>query len=696
MRLIGRPRRRYIVLGAAILIFVASIGATVSRLYTVDTDFAEDFGENLVWSMAQNESELLRLMDAIGRQGEGAADAGTEELQSRFDLLWSRLNLLREGVLASYLRAVAGAAQTVDAALMVLARLEPQILALHPGEAEVARTLKAELAKLLPDLHQATVATSHGEIARLTERSGELHQSLFTALGLLVGLVLSAGMLVVLLMSELRIGRALAFQAAGAETNARRSEQRFRDVVEAGSDWVWETDAEDRFTFLSGGLRDLSGEDPKRILGRKRVELRLADDRDDSNWAWYASLVERRQPFRAFEFPYGDASGGRHWARVHGRPVFDAENRFIGYRGTGRDITAERAASLAIAESRELLRAVIDAVPAIINVKDRASRYVLMNRFQGEVYGVDPEAAIGMVSADFTGIEYGGGSSRFDREVIESGRALPFRERDFVDKDGRRRTWWTAKQPLKDASGEVHHIVTVALDITELKETERARLNLARYISPNLVDLLAAKDEPIGQARRQDVAVMFVDMVGFTRLSARETPERTMELLRDLHARLTEIVLARGGTLEKFLGDGLMATFGTPASSGRDASQALDCAVGMVSAVAKWNVDRVAAGKRPLEISIGAHFGPVILGDIGTDRRLEYAVVGDTVNIASRLEAMSRRLASPVVVSRTLIEAALAEASMSPNCVSAFAPAAAQSIDGHEEKFEIFVLVPAG
>ena len=93
MRPIGRPRRRYVVLGAAILIFVASLGATVSRLYTVDTDFAQDFGENLVWSMAQNESELLRLMDAIGRQGEGVAGAGTEELQNRFDLLWSRLSL---------------------------------------------------------------------------------------------------------------------------------------------------------------------------------------------------------------------------------------------------------------------------------------------------------------------------------------------------------------------------------------------------------------------------------------------------------------------------------------------------------------------------------------------------------------------------------------------------------------------------
>jgi PAS domain S-box-containing protein len=693
---VRRSRGRYLALAVAIAIFVASLGATVSRLYTIDTDVAEDFGESLVWSMAQNESELLRLMDALRGYGDGEPGATSEELQNRFDLLWSRLSLLREGGLAERLRAIPGAVQPVEAALMTLARLEPQILALPPGDAAGSRTLRAELARLLPELHRATLAASQGEIARLTARSDELHQALLMALGLLVGLVLSAGMLVALLMSELRLGRALTLKAGSAEAEARKSEQRFRDVVEAGSDWVWETDADDRFVFLSGRLRQLSGEEPKRVLGRQRQELRLPDDRDDANWAWYASVIERRQPYRDFEFLYGDAGEERRWARVHGRPVFDAENRFMGYRGTGRDITAERAASAAIAESRELLRAVIDAVPAIVNVKDRASRYILMNRFQGEVYGVDPAAAVGKVSADFTGADYGGWSLTFDREVVETGSALPFREREFVGRDGRRRVWWTAKRPLKDAAGEVRYIVTVALDITELKATERARVNLARYISPNLVDLLAAKDEPIGQVRRQEVAVVFADLVGFTRLSARETPERTMSLLRDLHARLTEVVLAHGGTLEKFLGDGLMATFGTPASSGHDAGNALRCTVAMIDALAQWNQARVSAGEQRLGIGIGGHFGPVILGDIGTDRRLEYAVVGDTVNIASRLEAMTRRLGSPAVVSRALVEAALSEPGAPPACLKAFAPSAAQVVDGHDEKIEVFVFDPAG
>ncbi|MBX6369215.1 MAG: PAS domain S-box protein [Rhodospirillales bacterium] len=688
MKAAAVPRRRFVALGAAIVIFIVSLAATATRLYTVETDVAREFGENLVWSVAQNETELLRFTETLRRYGEGESTAG--ELQRRFDLLWSRLSVPREGEMNTWLRAVPEAWSIIDRVLVELARIEPRVEALAPGDAEEAKAIAAELHALLPDLHDATLATSHAEIARLTAWSRSREQALITALFLLLGLVVSAGMLVALLLAELRSRRVLVATAEAAEAAARESEQRLRDMIEAATDWVWETDAENRFVFLSGRLRELSGEDPKRLIGRTREELRLPDDDDEANWTWYRTLMQRREPFHDFEFPYADVAGKRRWARIHGRPIYDAEGRFAGYRGTGRDITTERAATAAIAESRALLRAVIDAVPAIINVKDRDARYVLMNRFQGEMYGVDPDAAIGKTSADFTG-SYGGQSREFDQEVIDTGRALPFRERKFVDAKGGRRVWWTAKTPLKDAAGVVRHIVTVALDITELKAAERARTNLARYFSPNLVELLIAKDEPIGQVRRQEVAVVFADLVDFTRLSARETPERTMMLLRDLHARLTDVVLSHGGTLEKFLGDGLMATFGTPVRGPRDASNALECTVGMIEAILSWNSQRIAAGEAPLRIGIGAHFGPVILGDVGTDRRLEYAVVGDTVNVANRLEEMTRRLGAAAVVSRALVEAARGEPTPSPR-LEMFQPAAAQVIEGHDEKLEVFVL----
>jgi adenylate cyclase len=111
----------------------------------------------------------------------------------------------------------------------------------------------------------------------------------------------------------------------------------------------------------------------------------------------------------------------------------------------------------------------------------------------------------------------------------------------------------------------------------------------------------------------------------------------------------------------------------------------------MIEAVIAWNSQRVAGGEAPLRIGIGAHFGPVILGDVGTDRRLEYAVVGDTVNVASRLEGMTRRLGAAAVISRALVEAALAEGEPAFD-TDLLQPAGEQRIEGRDEPIEVSVI----
>src|SRR4030095_13894923 len=100
---------------------------------------------------------------------------------------------------------------------------------------------------------------------------------------------------------------------------------------------------------------------------------------------------------------------------------------------TPTDVSEIKGRERELRRSRRLLRAVIDAVPAIVNVKDLDSRYVLMNHFQGELYGVEPDAARGRTSEEFTGTIYGGGSRAMDEAVIRSGESLPWTERDFVD-----------------------------------------------------------------------------------------------------------------------------------------------------------------------------------------------------------------------------------------------------------------------
>ncbi len=185
----------------------------------------------------------------------------------------------------------------------------------------------------------------------------------------------------------------------------------------------------------------------------------------------------------------------------------------------------------------------------------------------------------------------------------------------------------------------------------------RARSNLARYFPPNMVEQLADVDNPFSNVRSQSVAVLFADIVGFTNMAEQVTPHEIVEMLRAYHRRTERLVFENNGTLDKFLGDGVMATFGTPTESPSDAGNALACARDLIAEVDEWNGLREAAGYPAVRLSIGVHYGTVVRGDIGTERRLEYAVIGDTVNVASRLEELTRTLHCAIIVSDALVTA---------------------------------------
>jgi adenylate cyclase len=224
-------------------------------------------------------------------------------------------------------------------------------------------------------------------------------------------------------------------------------------------------------------------------------------------------------------------------------------------------------------------------------------------------------------------------------------------------------------------------------------EAERARGNLARYFSPNRVQELAGSDTPLAETREQAVAVLFVDLVGFTAWSAGATPEHVIRLLRDFHARMVAAVFAHDGTVDKYLGDGLMVTFGTPRPGPRDASNALACARAMLAAVAIWNGERATAGEPPLGIGIGVHHGTVVLGDVGDQRHLEFAVVGDTVNVASRLQELTRTLDVALVASAAAVDAARRESGDA--AVDGLVACRPQPIRGHREPLAVWTLAAA-
>jgi adenylate cyclase len=195
-------------------------------------------------------------------------------------------------------------------------------------------------------------------------------------------------------------------------------------------------------------------------------------------------------------------------------------------------------------------------------------------------------------------------------------------------------------------------------DIDQRREAaERARSNLARYFSPSFAALLAERDEPLGAVRRQTVAVLFADIVGFTRMAERMAPEAVVTVLRQFHDRMTAQIFACGGSVEKYIGDEIFAVFGIPEAAADDAANALNCAEMMLAALKTWNEERAVANEPPLAIGIGLNYGPAVFGDIGSEQTLSFAVIGDTVNTASRLQGLTRTLETPLVVADAVVQA---------------------------------------
>jgi len=176
-----------------------------------------------------------------------------------------------------------------------------------------------------------------------------------------------------------------------------------------------------------------------------------------------------------------------------------------------------------------------------------------------------------------------------------------------------------------------------------LAREEVARANYSRFMPEYVVKQLL--DNPnsfkLGGAN-QTITVLFADIRGFTSLSERETPERVVRLLNKYFTAMTEIIFTHGGTLDKYIGDGLMALFGAPNATPDDAMNAVKAAVAMQRKVNTLNGELVADGLLPVTVGIALHTGDALIGYIGSERRSEYTAIGDTVNLAARLEATAR------------------------------------------------------
>lgn len=190
--------------------------------------------------------------------------------------------------------------------------------------------------------------------------------------------------------------------------------------------------------------------------------------------------------------------------------------------------------------------------------------------------------------------------------------------------------------------------------VTRVTQANARRARLQRYFSPGVGELIERHDDhELSQGRECDLTIVFTDIRGFTRISESLSGPDVIRFLNHYHARMVEAVFQYGGTLDKYLGDGLMIYFNAPVEQVDHAQRAIGCALHMLQEVADLNASGSWHGSEQIRIGIGIHSGRAVLGDIGAPHRREFTAIGDAVNVAARLQEMTKELGHDIVVSGT-------------------------------------------
>ena len=195
----------------------------------------------------------------------------------------------------------------------------------------------------------------------------------------------------------------------------------------------------------------------------------------------------------------------------------------------------------------------------------------------------------------------------------------------------------------------------------EIRARRELATQFATYVPPELVRQMVRNPERYTmQARAEELTVMFCDLRGFTTLSETMEPLALQALLNDVLSRLTHVIRAHQGTIDKYMGDCVMAFWGAPVAQPDHARLAVDAAVAMSAAMRQLNTERAARGEPALAVGIGLNTGVMSVGNMGSDLRRAYTVIGDAVNLAARLESLSRVYQVDIVASQATVDHAAA------------------------------------
>lgn len=383
-------------------------------------------------------------------------------------------------------------------------------------------------------------------------------------LGLLVpavGLLLTL-MLLALAHTLVRARRVAESYARRATASLKQSEARFRDLTELSSDWYWEQDEHFRFTSMSAGAYNKSGVDISSTYGKTRWEMPI-EGVGEAEWAAHRALLERHEAFHDFTYMMHTPGKGLRWFAISGRPVFDGEGRFCGYRGTGRDITERQMAENAALRERRLLEAVMESLPVGVWLMDGSGRIVSSNPAGPRIWA----------GARYVGIEQFGEYKAWRADTLEEIRpeewaaARAFRTGEAIlnEKiviqcfDGSRKTIFNSAVPLIDDNNNVYGAVIVNQDIDALERAQQEirQLNdsLEQRVRERTAELVASNHEleAFSYSVSHDLRAPLRGIDGFAHILAEDYGDRLDEAGRSHIQRIRQASQRLSQTIDDIL-----------------------------------------------------------------------------------------------------------------------------------------------
>ena len=410
-----------------------------------------------------------------------------------------------------------------------------------------------------------------------------------------------------------------------------------------------------RFTYLSPRFFEIFPVSPGDIIGKTREEF-ARRALDEPHWRkHYADLAAHRS-FRDFAYSTKLQDGQLRSIQISGKPVFQPDNRFAGYRGTGRDITELAQAEQALLLSQQRLKDAIETISEGFSLYDSEDRLIIYNSKYRALLYPDTDLQIG------SGMTF----ESIIRQAAEKGY--------IKDACNRVDEWVQARLARRRQPGEPHvqqrsdgrwvmvserrtedgGTVAVYSDITDLKQHEEdlalksnameALSNrLAKYLSPQIYNsIFSGVNEVKIASKRKKLTVFFSDIVDFTETADRLESEELTQLLNQYLTEMSQIAVVHGATIDKYVGDAIVIFFGDPETRGvkDDALACVRMAIAMRERMRELQQVWQATGmEKPLKCRMGINTGYCTVGNFGSEDRMDYTIIGGAVNLASRLEA---------------------------------------------------------